>query len=493
MTDTDNKYAGNPDLPEVNSDDEAMSAEQDASVTVEPETETAPGVQEASDRAVRSETDRREKDSGFGEDSPHTGSFPEEHSDNNPDEHSSEPDAPAAVSSPSAAPVYRWSFEEQLATDLKAEKKKRRNGTLIYAIIVTVLFAVCFVILGVLLITGYSPSTGGDGTVRTVFVKKGYDSDSGALSIPEIAEKCTPFTVGVSVTLPGGSGVGTGIIMSADGYIATNYHVIDDAQKIKVILCDSTQFTAEFIGGDELSDLALLKIDPGSYKLTVAEFGDSDSVIVGEDVVAIGNPAGLDYAGTVTSGIISAINRDVKIYDSNGLVKKRMTLLQTSANLNPGNSGGPLINQLGQVIGINTMKLAEDYEGMGFAIPSNGAVTILSEIKEKGSYSGSAVAEKGVSLGVTCMDVEAGKDYTLDEAGTSVTAGATGAYIISVGSGVSAEGYLKVGDIITKIDGKRVETTEEIRSILFRHHVGDTVELNVFRNGTEITVKIPLK
>ena len=103
------------------------------------------------------------------------------------------------------------------------------------------------------------------------------------------------------------------------------------------------------------------------------------------------------------------------------------------------------------------------------------------------------MAEKGVSLGVTCMDVEAGKDYTLDEAGTSVTAGATGAYIISVGSGVSAEGYLKVGDIITKIDGKRVETTEEIRSILFRHHVGDTVELNVFRNGTEITVKIPLK
>ena len=313
MTDTDNKYAGNPDLPEVNSNDEAMSAEQDASVTVEPETETAPGVQEASDRAVRSETDRREKDSGFGEDSPHTGSFPEEHSDNNPDERSSEPDAPAAVSSPSAAPVYRWSFEEQLATDLKAEKKKRRNGTLIYAIIVTVLFAVCFVILGVLLITGYSPSTGGDGTVRTVFVKKGYDSDSGALSIPEIAEKCTPFTVGVSVTLPGGSGVGTGIIMSADGYIATNYHVIDDAQKIKVILCDSTQFTAEFIGGDELSDLALLKIDPGSYKLTVAEFGDSDSVIVGEDVVAIGNPAGLDYAGTVTSGIITDIEETLSV------------------------------------------------------------------------------------------------------------------------------------------------------------------------------------
>ena len=390
--------------------------------------------------------------------------------------------------------VYRWTFADQLSRDLKAEKKKRRRGTLIYAVIVTVLFAVCFILLGVILITGYKGGTQETSAPRdrTVFVRE-YDPSSGVLSIPEIAGKCTPFTVGVSVTLPGGNGVGTGIIMSSDGYIATNYHVIDDAQKIRIILYDLTEFTAAVVGWDEMSDLALLKIDPGSYKLTVAEFGDSDSALVGEEGVAIGNPAGLDYAGTVTSGIISAINRDVKIYDENGLVKKRMTLIQTSANLNPGNSGGPLINEYGKVIGINTMKLAEQYEGIGFAIPSNGAMTILSEIKLYGSYSGSAVAEKGVSLGITCIDVEAGKTYTLDESGRTATAGATGIYVVKVGENVSASGYLKEGDIISKIDGKKIESTTEIRSILFNHHVGDTVELTVFRDGAEMTIKIPLK
>ncbi len=314
------------------------------------------------------------------------------------------------------------------------------------------------------------------------------------MTIPQIAEALIPTTVGVSVTTEKGGGVGTGIIMSEDGYIATNYHVISGAKTVKTVLSDQTVLDAEIVGGDELSDLALLKIDPKGLRLSAALFGDSDKAVIGEEVVAIGNPAGLEFAGTVTSGIISAINRNVRIYSSNGLLNKTMTLIQTSANLNPGNSGGPLINMRGEVIGINTMRLSAEYEGIGFAIPVNGALKILEEIRRTGSYSGEDVAVKGVSLGVTATAVVEGNTYPLTRDDERWTAAKTGVAISQIMSGdSSAYGKLEVYDIVMSIDGVAVDDVYDVREILLTHRSGDVISVIIWRDGAEKTVSITLK
>ena len=379
-------------------------------------------------------------------------------------------------------PVYTWSFEEQLKADREAEKKKSRKGTLIYAVIMTCLFAVCFGTLAVLIVTGF----GGAGHTPAIPGEQ--------MTIPQIAEALIPTTVGVSVTTEKGGGVGTGIIMSEDGYIVTNYHVISGAKTVKTVLSDQTVLDAEIVGGDELSDLALLKIDPKGLRLSAALFGDSDKAVIGEEVVAIGNPAGLEFAGTVTSGIISAINRNVRIYSSNGLLNKTMTLIQTSANLNPGNSGGPLINMRGEVIGINTMRLSAEYEGIGFAIPVNGALKILEEIRRTGSYSGEDVAVKGVSLGVTATAVVEGNTYPLTRDDEKWTAGKTGVAITQIMSGESsAYGKLEVYDIIMSIDGVAVGDVYDVREILLNHRSGDVISILIWRDGDEKTVSVTLK
>ena len=158
-------------------------------------------------------------------------------------------------------------------------------------------------------------------------------------------------------------GTGSGFIYSKDGYIITNHHVVEGATKITVYLSDDTQVEATLIGSDELSDIAVIKIDPTGLDLVPMEIGDSDRLVVGDEVIAIGCPAGIQFRGTVTDGIISAINRNVQLSESSGAGKKTMTLLQTNATINKGNSGGPLINSNGQVIGINTLKLTSEYEG----------------------------------------------------------------------------------------------------------------------------------
>lgn len=404
------------------------------------------------------------------------------------------PEAEADAADAPEKPVYLWSFSEQAAHDRAEAVKAARRGARTYGIIMTACFAVCFVMLIAAIIIGFSGGLSGNGNTvyvdRTIYVRQD-TGDSGLLTIPEIASKVSPSVVGIYVTLNGGTGVGSGIVMSADGYIATNYHVIEKAKTVTVITSDGTEYNATVIGGDELSDIALLQVP--ATGLTAAEFGDSDQLLVGEDVVAIGTPAGLEYAGTVTDGIISAINRDVKIYDDYGLLVKTMTLIQTNTSINPGNSGGPLIDAYGKVIGINSMKLADDYDGIGFAIPINGALRILSEIKETGSYSGSGdVAEQGARLGIAGTGVEAGSEYRLsqtvtvkaDVTGVLVTAEATEEY--------DAYGKLKLYDIITEIDGTAVTSINDIRSCVFRHKVGDSLPLKVYRDGSYITVDVKL-
>ncbi len=304
------------------------------------------------------------------------------------------------------------------------------------------------------------------------------------LSVNQIAQKCTKSSVGIMVENTqyyfgraySASGVGSGFILSEDGYIATNHHVIENASKITVVLNDGTEYEATLVGSDSITDIAVVKIEANN--LPVMERGNSDEVLVGDLAVAIGTPASIELAGTVTDGIISAVNRKIDITDSYGRVIKTMTLIQTNATINPGNSGGPLINQYGQVIGINTLKLTDQYEGIGFAIPINGAISIMNQLISDGSVSdrGEGLVTSKASIGIQCVDVteEEANYYGIPK----------GVLVMQINkNGSAAKAGLRRGDIIISFNGKTVESTDEINSIKDEFNAGDTVTLTVFRDG----------
>lgn len=330
-----------------------------------------------------------------------------------------------------------------------------------------------------------------------------------AMSIRDIVKKVTPSVVGVQATFQmannynynygfgmfgnGGSGtqamtgVGTGIIMREDGYIVTNAHVIYDSEygcgeatAVEVRMSDEeTTYDAKVVAYDIETDLAVLKVEQTG--LVAAEFGDSDGCQVGDTVVAIGNPLGLELQNTVTCGIISALNRKVTIND------KTMTLIQTDTAINNGNSGGPLINSSGQVIGINSAKMSSSVsssgatiEGIGFAIPMAEAREIVDDLINYGYVTGRP------QLGISCQDVSeaVSQAYNLP----------VGAYIISITEGGAAdEAGLQVGDIITAINEHTIQTTEELNNYKNEFNAGDTVTLTIVRNGQEQKVNVVLK
>ncbi len=383
---------------------------------------------------------------------------------------------------PQPTVIYRWDWEGQ------RKKEKRSGGALAYAIIMTIAFAVCLtLLLGVVLMEDVLDVPSFD---RTIFVRE-YDSESGVLTTSEIANKVKPSVVGIVVNVEGGRSTGTGIILSEDGYIATNYHVIEDGVSISVLHQDKKEYLAEVVGYDELSDLALIKISASG--LRPAEIGNSDTLIEGELAVAIGTPAGIEYAGTVTQGVISGINRDVKLYDDEGIMVKRMTLIQTDASVNPGNSGGPLINEYGQVIGVITLKLGNNYDNIGFAIPINGAMAILEDIKQNGSVgdSSGSVASKRALIGITGGGIEAGQKTELAD-GRVFTADIDGVVVIDLTEGLDAKTKLRLGDIIVEVDGISVATIYDVMNIINEKYGGDKVTLKYYRDGVYYTAQITL-
>lgn len=338
-------------------------------------------------------------------------------------------------------------------------------------------------------------------------------SGTNAMSISDIVKKVAPSVVGVQATfkMPNNynynygfgmfgngnsgngdnsgsmTGVGTGIIMREDGYIVTNAHVIYDSEygcgeatSVEIRMSDEeTTYDAKVVAYDIETDLAVLKVDQTG--LTAAEFGDSDQCQVGDAVVAIGNPLGLELQNTVTCGIISALNRKVTIND------KTMTLIQTDTAINNGNSGGPLINSSGQVIGINSAKMSSSVsssgatiEGIGFAIPMTEAREIVDDLINYGYVTGRP------QLGISCQDVSeaVSQAYNLP----------IGAYVISVtDGGAAAEAGLQVGDVITAINDNKIETTEELNNYKNEYNAGDTVTLTIVRNGQEQKVSVVLQ
>lgn len=286
-----------------------------------------------------------------------------------------------------------------------------------------------------------------------------------SLSYQDIYQKNIPSVVTIRTSRQNGYGVGTGIVLTEDGYILTNSHVIEDGYAVTVVLNSGTEMTAELVGRDGQTDLAVLKIR--AQNLVPAELGTSDELAVGDEALAIGNPLGEQLRGTLTNGIISAINRDVMV---SGRV---MTLIQTTAALNEGNSGGPLINLKGQVVGINTIKMMSNYstiEGLGFAIPTTLAKPIVEELIAQGYLT------DRLTIGLYGRPAE------------------YGVYVESVIDGTgAADAGLQSGDLITAVNGTAVSTVEEVNEIKSGFRPGDLLRLTVVRNGENLYLDVEIR
>jgi len=318
-------------------------------------------------------------------------------------------------------------------------------------------------------------SSNAEPLTKTVVLNSGNSS-----FVTDVAQKVGPAVVGIKnkgtaynwwtdeeqeITI----GEGSGVIISKDGYIVTNNHVVSGAKSVSVILSGEKEVPATIVGTDALSDIALLKIDP-KYVKAVAPLGDSSKVKVGEFVIAIGNPLGQEFAGTVTFGVVSAVNR--KLDMGNGV---QIPLIQTDAAINPGNSGGALVNSNGEVIGINTAKISQTgVEGMGFAIPINYVKPIINDLMKYKKV-------LRPTIGISVMEY-------YDRNGNIM-----GMYISKVYPGTgAAKAGLKEGDIILQIDGKKVTTFSDIQSILSNHKIGDVVTIRVLRDGQTKDFKVTL-
>lgn len=289
------------------------------------------------------------------------------------------------------------------------------------------------------------------------------------------------------------SSEGSGVIYKKSdqsAFIVTNNHVIDGAAKIQVMLHNGKKVTATLVGKDAMTDLAVLKIASDNVT-TTAEFGDSSKIAVGENVLAIGSPLGSEYASSVTQGIISAKKRLVEATSENGQNYGGSTVIQTDAAINPGNSGGPLINFAGQVIGINSMKLSTSssgtsVEGMGFAIPSDQVVDVVNKLVKDGKITRPAI---GIGL-VNLSEVTADDQKSTLKIPDSVTGGVVVMSLTKKGPADHAG--LKKYDVIVGIDGKKVTTQADLREVLYKHKLGDTITLTYYHHSNKKTVKVKL-
>lgn len=301
----------------------------------------------------------------------------------------------------------------------------------------------------------------------------GLPNPGGEWPVVAVAEAVGPSVVGIEAQVYyGGWRVedkgGSGVILSADGYIVTNNHVVEGARKVTVALPDGRRAEAQVVGTDVLYDLAVVKI--GALNLKPAKFGDSDALKVGELAVAIGNPVGPAFERTVTAGVISGLNRAVQLPQTDYILE----LVQTDAAINPGNSGGPLCNARGEVIGINTVKITvPNVEGLGLAIPSKTVLRVVNDLMKHGRVIRPWLGiyflpaeEAGISNGLLI--------YKLVPGGPAIRAG------------------LKAGDVVLAVSGREVQSLAELRSALDQHRPGDQIKVTVSRDGKTIEVAVTL-
>lgn len=315
-------------------------------------------------------------------------------------------------------------------------------------------------------------------TMNLQAAPKGIDNipEGGGMSLQDIYTLNIPSVVSITCQGSRSASSGTGVVLSVDGYIVTNAHVVENAHTYIVQLTDDRTFSARLVGCDDISDLAVLRID--CTDLTPAQFGDSSTLRVGDTVVAIGDPLGAAFRGTYTDGIVSAINRDV---DMNG---RTMTLIQTNAALNSGNSGGPLINCYGQVIGINTMKIGAftdtaGVEGLGFAIPSTQVKEIVDQIIAQGYVSGRP------TLGITGEALSTFyQHYYRMPAGLYITE-------VDPGSDAASKG-IQEGDMLLYLDDTRIVSADDLKTAIYEYEVGEVVEVIIYSRGQQYRMELTL-
>lgn len=352
------------------------------------------------------------------------------------------------------------------------------------------------------LMLGLFPS----GEKSIVYIPTSNNSDvvDGSAS-PDTISKVKNSVVVVSAETANGTSTGSGFIVGVSedksyDYVATNYHVVADASEIYVRLYEAGDYViATLVGYSFEDDIAVLQIaSSGISPLTLANY---ETCRAGDVVYAIGTPEGENFAWTVTHGIISTVDRILWMYDDQGNLEKTVRVLQTDTPVNPGNSGGPLINARGEVVGIISMKLGES-EGMGFALPIDGALEIISAIIATGSADGvdSSISNERAFLGITCVGVKEGRWYKLlsdritesDAINGSFRADASGVYVLSVSVGSAVYGKLEKGDIITEINGSKIYNLAQLSNILYDLKVGDEITLTYCRNGQYNTASIQL-
>ncbi len=391
---------------------------------------------------------------------------------------------------PRSKEPYQWRFEDY--QQAQAAKPKRRNkGVLVFSVILASAVVVSLVsVAGISIFNAIQgnktsisdtnepslnvPASELPGiTLQDKPASIETPSADGKLTTMEIVKKVEPSIVAITTYLNYGQyqaeGMGSGIVISDNGYIATNAHVVEGAIGITVTMSDgTTKYEGRIVGSDTKTDLAVIKVE--ATGLTPASFGNSDQVEVGEKVIAIGNPQSMEFAGSVTQGIVSGLNRQLTASSGNGGTTTTYSkLIQTDAAINPGNSGGALVNEFGQVIGINSAKMiSTGAEGMGFAIPSNDAKPIIDDLVKNGRVTGRAM------LGITV--------YPVDISAARLNNVPVGLFVQSTmsESDVSRAGIVP-GDILTKADEVELDSNQALSKVLESKKPGDTVELEVFR------------
>lgn len=360
------------------------------------------------------------------------------------------------------------------------EKKRRSSKGIAKYIALALICSLCGGVVGsgvTYFVTGKSGSNNSSDN-NVVVDPVSFATDNTALSAADIYKKVAPSVVMVStksVQSVNGwfqqetEGMGSGFIINNDGYILTNYHVIDGAKEVTVTLSDGREVKASVVNYDSDQDVAMIKLNEDIEVPGVVELGDSDALQPGEEVLAIGNPLSKELSSTLTKGIVSALNRSVETQTG-----VSTNLIQTDTAINSGNSGGPLINTKGEVIGINTLKASDGAEGIGFAIPIN-------DVKDKIDSLSKPILNLGVSIRV--IDESMAKQLNMEE----------GLYIVEVNEFSPAEkAGLKGGDLIVKADGTRIKTFEELQEIKNSKEEGDTINIEFIRDGKTQNTTITL-
>ena len=388
---------------------------------------------------------------------------------------------------------YQWTFEDydQIAQNKTGTRAKNSSGLKIFAVVMTVVFLITAVAFAGVLVF-FTTRDGGASETLTESSAEAINPDGpqlslnnrpapdeeeytdGVLSTEEIAAKVRPSVVGIisyqSTSFPMQSySTGSGIIMTSDGYIITNAHVVNGAAGIAVVLDNDEEYEAELVGIDEKTDLAVVKIEADN--LTPAEFGNSDELVAGERIVAIGTPTGMNLAGSVTQGILSGLERSIQVTDETTGNVIEMQAIQVDAAINPGNSGGALINKYGQVVGINSSKLSStQIEGIGFAIPISTAKPIVDDLISYGYVRGR------VLLGITY--------YAISDVTGAISGYTPGLWVQTVREDldVYAKG-VRPGDVIVRMDDQDVRDSDTVKAIMEGKEPGDTVKLEIVRQS----------